>query len=1074
MRGRIPLVLRRALSQPLLLVAAFGSILLATTALVALIMYAVTVAEVGVRRSMETAPIKTTSARVTTPVDATTYPERDALIRERLAETYGDVPAEITVGIRSDSYAMPGQEKLEQPELTRFATYQNFDRHAQLVAGAWPAASPSGAVEVALSQPAAQAMNLATGATFTITGRLDKKPVDVRVSGVYQLDDPYSDRWNGDELLRRGSEVRNYTTFGPMMVEPGTFVRRFATNVTATWFVVPDLRNLPREELRPFAESVAGLNDELKKDCTSCSAGSNLPEMLGQLDQAALVARSTMLVPVLQLLVLAAYALMLTARLLADHRRMEVALLRSRGAGSLRLGLLAGAESLLVALPCAIVAPFLAPPLLTLIGSLPWLKATGVRLTPTPGLSTFLVSAGVAVACAVLLALPALRGARRTYIEEQSSRGRGEKQGIIQRAGGDLVLLVVAALAVWQLQRYGSPVTSTTSGGLGIDPLIVTGPALALLCGGMLGLRLVPIVSGIAERWTSRRSSLAPALGAWQVSRRPMRYSGPVLLLTMAIAIGVVSIATAATWRGSQIDQARHIAAADLRVAGPVAGTELGSLGRGSAYAALPGVTGISPVYRGAIETGDDDAVFLAADAGRLDGLLHLRPDLTALTVPELAGELTSARPDPASIEIPGEPAALKLGARLTLDDPARAAGYTNLSLSLVVRDRLGARAEARTGLLTPDGELHQLTADLKALAGRSGAIAYPLTVEGVLLDVPIPPEGSPITVAVDTVTTDAGAALTAPAWSVAQRGKQNLGKPAVAPGGFLTLKTDRPKPHPADVPVEGEHLAMTPSPVAPQALPVAVTADLAASAKLVIGKTTTMAIDGVQTPVTPIAVLDAMPGTEGDQPAVLADLETVQAGDLAGAYAPHQATEWWLATDGPRAEAEMTRHLEWDQTIVSRAALTTQLQDDPLASGLQGALILGFAAALVFAVLGFLVNAAVAARERTTEFALLRALGVSFNQVFGLLAVEQTFIIGLSLLGGTALAVAVATLVVPHIVLTGQATAVTPGVLLDIPWGATAALLAAVALLLFAVVAGLARTLRRQGLGRALRIGED
>ncbi len=410
MRGRIPLVLRRALSQPLLLVAAFGSILLATTALVALIMYAVTVAEVGVRRSMETAPIKTTSARVTTPVDATTYPERDALIRDRLAETYGDVPAEITVGIRSDSYAMPGQEKLEQPELTRFATYQNFDRHARLTDGAWPAASPSGTVQVALSQPAAQTMNLATGATFTVTGRLDDKPVDVRVSGIYQLDDPYSDRWNGDELLRRGSEVRNYTTYGPMMVEPETFVQRFATNVTATWFVVPDLRNLPREELRPFAGSVAGLNDELKKDCTACSASSNLPEMLGQLDQAALVARSTMLVPVLQLLVLAAYALMLTARLLADHRRMEVALLRSRGAGSLRLGLLAGAESLLVALPCAIVAPFLAPPLLTLVGSLPWLRATGVRLTPTPGLSTFLVSAGVAVACAVLLALPALRG----------------------------------------------------------------------------------------------------------------------------------------------------------------------------------------------------------------------------------------------------------------------------------------------------------------------------------------------------------------------------------------------------------------------------------------------------------------------------------------------------------------------------------------------------------------------------------------------------------------------------------------------------------------------------------------
>ncbi|MFD0659382.1 FtsX-like permease family protein [Thermocatellispora tengchongensis] len=98
----------------------------------------------------------------------------------------------------------------------------------------------------------------------------------------------------------------------------------------------------------------------------------------------------------------------------------------------------------------------------------------------------------------------------------------------------------------------------------------------------------------------------------------------------------------------------------------------------------------------------------------------------------------------------------------------------------------------------------------------------------------------------------------------------------------------------------------------------------------------------------------------------------------------------------------------------------------------------------------------------------------MSFRQIFGLLAVEQAFLIGLSLVAGTVLAVVVAALVVPHIVLTGQATAVTPDVLLHIPWGATAALLAVVAALLLAIVAALARTLRRQGLGRALRIGED
>ncbi|MFD0479179.1 FtsX-like permease family protein [Nonomuraea thailandensis] len=121
--------------------------------------------------------------------------------------------------------------------------------------------------------------------------------------------------------------------------------------------------------------------------CASCVATSHLPGMLTQLDTASLVARSTMLIPVLQLLLLAAYALMLTARLLADHRRMEVALLRSRGAGTTRLAALAGGEALLVALPCAVVAPLLGPPLLALVNRLPWIRASGCgwRRWPTRG-----------------------------------------------------------------------------------------------------------------------------------------------------------------------------------------------------------------------------------------------------------------------------------------------------------------------------------------------------------------------------------------------------------------------------------------------------------------------------------------------------------------------------------------------------------------------------------------------------------------------------------------------------------------------------------------------------------------
>ncbi|MEV0620863.1 ABC transporter permease [Nonomuraea sp. NPDC050404] len=1012
MRG--PLVVKRAFSEPLLLLAAFGSILLATTTLVALTMYASSIADAGVRRTMETASYQQTATTISTPVTAETYPQIDRSVRAEVARAYPRPPA-ITTSFRSDSYAMPGQEDQERPELLRFGSYDGLDRHARLVSGVWPKPG-DGPVEAAISLSAASATGFEVGREFTTRGRLDPRPVKVRVVGVFQLNDPFGERWTGEQLLSRGVERGEFTTYGPLMVARDTFVARFATNVNATWIAEPDLRTLTPEQLRPLAGAIAGVGQRLTAGgCAGCVAVSHLPEMLTQLGTASLVARSTMLIPVLQLLLLAAYALMLTARLLADHRRMEVALLRSRGAGTVRLAALAGGEALLVALPCAVVAPFLGPPLLALVNLLPWIRASGVRLAPEADLGTFLVSFGVALASAVLLMLPALAGARRTYVEEQSARGRGGGRGLIERAGADLALLVVAGLAIWQLRRYGAPVTTTAAGGLGIDPLIISGPALALLTGGMLGLRLVPRISRLAEKLTSRRPTLAPALGAWQVSRRPLKYAGPALLLTMAIAIGIVSLATAATWRSSQLDQARHQAGADLRLSGPPDSPELGAFGRGTAFAALPGVTAATPAFRGQTDVSGENALLLALDAGKLDELFHLRPDLSGQSVGELSRTLAGDRAG--GLALPGRPATVTLEAEVSADLPLR----------LVLSDGLGVWRDVSLGVLKQG--TNRVEVDLKALAGRSGTITYPVSLLGLVATA----QESTANLTLNGLRAD-GREVTAPAltMSVGEKG------PAMTP--FVR----RPEPGP---------------------MPIVLTADLAASLKLGVGQSGRASIDRRVVPVKVVGVVESMPTTTAGQMAVLVDWATMQAHELAAAQLPRPATEWWLATGGSSAAA-LDGHPEWDVTALDERELAATLRDDPLASGLQGALMLGFLAALVFAALGFLVNAAVAARERMAEFAILRALGVGSRQMFGILAMEQAFVVGLSLAAGTGLALVVGVLVVPHIVLTGQAAAVTPGVVLDIPWAATGLMLALVAGVLFAIVAGLARNLRRQGHG--------
>lgn len=1059
MRG--PLIVKRAFSEPLLLFAALGSILLATTTLVALTMYASSIAEVGVRRTMETASLRTIAATVSSPVNAETFPRLDRVVRGQTAKAYAGAPSKVTTSFRSDSYVVPGQERRKTPELLRFGSYEELDQHAKLVTGTWPAGQSSGDVEAAISLSASSATGLKAGQTITTTGRIDQKPVTVKITGVFQLNDPFGDRWTGEQLLSRGVEIGSYTTYGPLMVDRATFLDRFATNVNATWTAVPDLRGVTPEQLRPLSARVADLRTQLKSGgCGSCTTTSRLPDMLTQLNTASLVARSTMLIPVLQLLLLSAYALMLTARLLADHRRMEVALLRSRGAGTLRLAVLAGGEALLVAVPCAIVAPFLGPPLLAAVNALPWIQASGVRLSPDADLGSFLVSIAVALASAVLLAMPALAGARRTYVEEQSARGRSGGRGLVERAGADVALLVVAGLAIWQLQHYGAPVTTTATGELGIDPLIISGPALALLTGGMLGLRLVPRISRIAERFTSRRPTLAPALGAWQVARRPLKYAGPVLLLTMAIAIGIVSMATASTWRASQIDQARHQAGADLRLSGPPDGGELGALGRGTAFSTLPGVTAAAPAFRGEVELGGENVTLLGVDADRLDKVFQLRPDLSARSLEEMARALGASRPQIGGLEMPGEPRSLSVEATVRGDA---------LPLRVVLSDGLGVWREVTVGPLHR-GQ-NRIDVDLAGLAGRSGKITYPLTIRGVVA--PPPSDGGSPSIAIDALRAD-GKELALPA------GQRWAGSSAQ---NGITLEVSDVKPDVVVPAPAGSKDAdvfappRTPNATVNTPLPVVVTAGFAAKLNLAMGQVSALTLNRGAIEVKVAGIVDRMPTTTPDTHSVLVDWTSLQARDLVAAQLPRPATEWLLATAGgdpAAAHAMLTSRPQWNVTVIDQRQLAAELRDDPLASGLQGALILGFLAALVFAALGFLVNAAVAARERMAEFTILRALGVSFRQVFGLLAIEQTFVIGLSLIAGTVLAVVVGFLVVPHIVLTGQASAVTPDVVLDIPWPATVAMLALVAALLFAIVAGLARSMRRQGLGQVLRIGED
>ncbi|MES9537401.1 FtsX-like permease family protein [Actinomadura sp. NPDC000600] len=1109
--GRRGLVLSRIIGDRTLVLAACATALFATTVLAALVGYTGSVTREGLRRTLADATFESVGTTLGTHVPANGLPKVQGQVDRALKQIYRDVPLTVSMSLRSDSYTLPGQEKSDHPDLTAFETYTGIEKHARLTEGRWPGAasgSGSGEVEAALPGAAARAMHAGVDDVLTLHGRVDKKSVvKVRVVGVFEVPDPQDYFWQEDKLVTTGVERLDYTTYGPFVVPPQVFAARFTgTGSEARFTVMPDLRGVEAGELGPLGDRVAASGDAFRKagEGAQFSVATDLPDLTAQLRIALQVARSTMLIPVIQLILLAGCAWLLVARLLADHRRGEVALLRTRGLGMRQLARLGLVEGLLIVLPAALFGPLLAGPLLRLAGHAPAVRDSGLRLDAGPLVPLWTVSVLTALACAVVLTVPTLRGANRTFVEAQAGIGRPGRGGL-RGSGTDIALLLVAGLAIWQLTRYGADGAGGGDGTGGIDPFIVSGPALALLAGGVLLLRLVPAVTRVAERATTRSRGLVAVLGTRQVGRRQLRYTGPVLLLVMAMAVGVLSVTTMATWRRSQTDQADFQSGADLRLAVSPREAAPEPLGQAGRFAALPGVSAASGVLRMDADLGTEPATLLGVDARKLGPLLRVGPGLRDdLRLDELA----RARPAVPALTVPGTPKRLLFDLRLSRSGPEPEVPpdyvpplWKGYKFVVSIVDANGLTRQVTLPGIDADGDEHTVALDTAQLAGQDGVPSFPLSVRGVhfnyddnkisgRLDLELRsiagegtgratlPAGArwdafagpqdlehPIRTTAKE-TEDALATLTIPSSPTLDR--QGFYGYATGTAVHAMLGTGAPPSH--DI----KNTDLLP------VVPGVVTKEMASRAKVGVGGTVTVnTIDGDQ-PVKVAGIAPALPSVPPGRPGVLVDLPTLTQARLAVDGSGGETItprEWWASARGGRtapAVRELARHPAWGEVAADRVETRSRLRDAPLGAALQGALVLGFAAALAFAVIAFVVNAAVTAGERYREFAVLRALGVPPRQVAGMLAIEQAYLVGLGLLGGTVLGLVVARLVVPHVVLSVQAAEPYPPAALVVQWPVVLAVAGGVAVALGLVLAPVIRTLRRRNLGAGLRVGED
>src|SRR6185312_10166289 len=183
------------------------------------------------------------------------------------------------------------------------------------------------------------------------------------------------------------------------------------------------------------------------------------------------------------------------------------------------------------------------------------------------------------------------------------------------------------------------------------------------------------------------------------------------------------------------------------------------------------------------------------------------------------------------------------------------------------------------------------------------------------------------------------------------------------------------------------------------------------------VGDTVSLDIAGSRRPVTIAGAVSAFPTLDPSQPGIIVDFPTLMTMQYESTARVLDEDEWWIATNAGKSDdvaAALGQPPYSSPQVDTRVDRMDSLRTDPVALGIIGALSLGFVAAALFAAIGFAVSSAVSARERLTEFALLRALGLSPRQLSSWLSLENGLLVAFSLIAGTALGLVLAYFILP------------------------------------------------------------
>ncbi|MBD7919198.1 hypothetical protein H9657_13050 [Cellulomonas sp. Sa3CUA2] len=411
---------------------------------------------------------------------------------------------------------------------------------------------PPLAVEVGLSVTVARALGIdPSAAPVTILlarGRGEALPMEAHVTGIYEPVAPNDVMWtHAPDLLEAPADPPRGPVglYVPPEARADMASLLGATMLSGEAVAVVDVEHLTPADVPELRRSVVALT-------TTTPVRTGLPRVLDAFDAhlSATLAQASLVVAGAG--ATAACCLVLAGALLVERRRSHLSGERARGASLLSVALRSAVESVPAAAAAALVAG----------GVIAWWLPHGPG---TPGLAAAITT--VAVVAPVLLATRAAAAAWTGRRVPADRRERARLAGLrsARRSVLELTAVAVAVAALVTLRSRGL----LPQGSMRTDPLLAAAPFLLALTVALAVVRVAPAVVRLAGRWAARSRGLAAPLATSRAQRGATALL-PLVTVTVAVALMVLSGLLVQTVHDGQRIAADQLVGADVRLDGPL------------------------------------------------------------------------------------------------------------------------------------------------------------------------------------------------------------------------------------------------------------------------------------------------------------------------------------------------------------------------------------------------------------------------------------------------------------------------------------------------------------------------